>query len=1124
MITKRNSNSRLVKLIFGCFFGIIVMFSGVFGIFSLGAPAEVYAVPGETEVTETNTGEANTGTEEAGTENNAATGASCEQSLGALGWLVCPTTGKISEAVDWLYDKIEDILVINPVFAEDGQPIYEIWKYFRGITNIVFIIFLLVVIYSQLTGVGISNYGLKRSLPKLIVAAVLVNLSFIICSLLVDVSNIIGNGLRGLFESIEAATMSSMTVGTGGASHVAMAEMYSAMAGGTALAIGGGMIAFEAGAIWMLIPVALGAIVSVAAGLITIAMRQAVVALLVMIAPLAMVAYMLPNTEKWFKQWKELLTRMLVFYPAFSLLFGASSLAGWAIIVSASDGFGLLLGTAVQIFPLFFAWKLMKMSGTFLSAVNAGLHRIAAGPLATNKAWAGTHRDLTRARNLARKDAYTPSLKLRQFLENRKVERAEELAEHQATIKNRGLEYTARRHYKNGDLDGTLSKRGLRSYEDQARNMEYQRGALRHKNNMEKGFGYRAKAGSAEFRNLDRLDMANVNASDMLKAEQARTERINYENAVGFHKRMEEAMNAHMDERFRNLKDGDGNLLFDDNGNIIERSKYMPHFDSVTSKEYLESLARYTGMKEIMEGSLQDVQYVAATAAQAYDVQAKAVMTKFQKYFELVPPTRDVQLRLQEFSIDPNKKAVENIDAIIAGLRIINMRGDTDIVQGILDDVLDEGVDLGTHASQSLASFLMFDVKDNDPFLRRFGKYINLETAAVYNSHKRKQTKVTFDEYITGEYEKASEDESGMAKRPMKILMEGTSLDNVERTAYRNFDERLKKAYRRKGENGEDELDVEGYLAKRDEIQTAIGPQFISASLKYLSGSEQLKSAVKFLTGYDEKDGELKAAWDDKIWEDSDATLNDAQKKEVEEYYRKKVQGYFKDQTPAQILGMRSDYKNPITEHMTKAWLEEHPDEAREYNAKMAEIQTMYGDLPADEAAKKRKMDIAKLKAEITGKQVRSQLSKSGKLKQIYSTRRSGAANNAKDWMRDWLNLDDETEINRYLKDNAKKVKEEVKAQQAADPDYEPPRTGAYTEDDMLGFMNEIDIIHMSAKDLGEEDFYNETMEKLHEWFGRYSYIAHEYKEFYENNPTADSYELREYLKSLLGDLDNYND
>ncbi|MDO4611406.1 MAG: MFS transporter [Candidatus Saccharibacteria bacterium] len=1110
MVVKKFSKSKLAKAFFGCFFSILVLFSAFF-------TAPVYAEPAVNQPTTTETTTNNTATNNTGVTTGST---SCENSLGAIGWLVCPTTGKISEAVDWLYEKIEDILLINPVKAEDGQPIYEIWKYFRAVTNIVFIIFLLVVIYSQITGWGINNYGLKKILPKLIVTAILVNLSFLICSVAVDLSNIVGNSLRGLFESIEAATMSGMAINNG-QSHIALAEMYQSMAGGTALAIGGGVIAFETGAIWMLIPVILGAIVAVVTGLITIALRQAVVVLLIMIAPLAMVAYMLPNTDRWFKQWKQLLYKMLIFYPMFSLLFGASSLAGWAIIANAQDGFSLLLGVAVQIFPLFFSWKLMKMSGTFLGAINASMHRLAAAPLATNRAWASSHRDLTRAKNLARGDAYTPSLKLRQYLENRKIARGEETTRHLTTVKNRGLAYDAKRNYKGGDLDGVLSKRGERAYEDQARGMEYQQTVLRHSNNMNKGYGYRAKLGTIKKADLDRLDIRNVVASDLLKAEQARGEMIELDNAKGFHERMEAAMNAHFD-----------------NVNI-NTEKYKRHFADMQSEQFKEALNRYGDVSKIMEGDVDFTHYAAASAAAAYDTQNKIIMTKFQKYFEMTPPTKDLEYRIRELSLNPNKRASESIDAILAGLREVNRRGDTDIVKNIMDDILDGGLELGTHASQSLASFLMFEVKDADPTLRRFGKYINLETAKMFNEDERKEAKVTFDEYVEG-YHVEPDGKKMYAKRSMVPLMEGTGFDGVERTAYANLVSSLKKVYT-DPETGK--IDQEAYLAKRREVEQSIGPQFISASLKYLSGSEQLSSAVTFLTGYsrkqkkdandqvvvDEKGNpvyELVAEWDDK-------RLSAEERAETEKFFRDKTEKYFKDQTPAQILGMRSDYKAAINEHLTNAWLDnpDHPERRREYTARVAEIQSKYGDSPIGEAKMKRDKEMMALKDEITGKRVRKILADSGKLEQIYRTRRSGAANNAKDWMRGWLNLDNEVAINDYLTQSREEQKrayeEERKRKGAADPvmeDDEATSTRYYTEADRSAYMATIDDLYTECRDDDVEVFFEKSMGEIVGWFGEDSFLGYKFEKFYEKNQTADVFELREYLKGLLGDPTLYPD
>lgn len=352
--------------------------------------------------------------ENPGTEDQPNT---CEDQVGALAWIVCPTTGVIAKFIDAIYNVVDGLSVVPPLSMEADSPIYLVWQYARNITNIVFVIFLLIVIYSQLTGFGINNYGVKRILPRLIIAVVLVNLSFVICSLAVDLSNIIGSTLREFFTGIQQSVIAN-----GQASEIAnvpLGEIITSIISGVGIAgiaigaTGGGAALF-----WMLLPVLLGAVIAIVSGLLTIAARQALVALLIMVSPLAFVAYLLPNTEKWFQKWKQLLFQMLIFYPMFSFLFGASQLAGWALITSAHDGFGLILGIAVQIFPLVFSWSLMKMSGTILGTLNAGLRRLAAPAERGIAGWSLSHKELNRQRYLA--NSMMPGAKLRRYLDYRR--------------------------------------------------------------------------------------------------------------------------------------------------------------------------------------------------------------------------------------------------------------------------------------------------------------------------------------------------------------------------------------------------------------------------------------------------------------------------------------------------------------------------------------------------------------------------------------------------------------------------------------------------------------------------------------------------------------------------------
>jgi hypothetical protein len=166
--------------------------------------------------------------------------------------------------------------------------------------NIGFIIFFIFVIFSQLTGVGIDNYGIKKVLPKLIVGAILINLSYVICQLCVDLSNILGYGIKSIFEGL-SPSIDSITVSQEGASGTCNTHSVA----GTFILLIGIIAAITAAAILalgphILVPVFLGLIsiiIAIIFCFILLAVRKAFAVLLVIISPLAFMCYILPNTK-----------------------------------------------------------------------------------------------------------------------------------------------------------------------------------------------------------------------------------------------------------------------------------------------------------------------------------------------------------------------------------------------------------------------------------------------------------------------------------------------------------------------------------------------------------------------------------------------------------------------------------------------------------------------------------------------------------------------------------------------------------------------------------------------------------------------------------------------------------
>lgn len=292
---------------------------------------------------------------------------------GGLGWIICPVTNTLAGWMDWVFDILASFLTVRPIETGQENAMYRAWAFMRTIANVAFVIAFLIIIYSQLTSFGVSNYGIKKLLPRIIIAAILVNISYIVCSLAIDISNLLGHSIQDIFIQVR-----NSLVGTEGNSWDALSwESLSSfvLSGGTAAAVGGiavfsGIATYGViGALALLLPALVTLLVAVLVALVVMAARQAIITILTILAPLAFVAYLLPNTEKWFDKWRGLFMTMLILFPAFSVIFGGSQLAGTVIIQNADSINLIILGMIVQVAPLFITPFLIQFSGSLLGRI-----------------------------------------------------------------------------------------------------------------------------------------------------------------------------------------------------------------------------------------------------------------------------------------------------------------------------------------------------------------------------------------------------------------------------------------------------------------------------------------------------------------------------------------------------------------------------------------------------------------------------------------------------------------------------------------------------------------------------------------------------------------------------------
>ena len=784
--------------------------------------------------------------------------ATCTSQIGAIGWLICPTTGLLAKGIDALYGLIQGLLDVKPLEMKGDSPIYQVWSYMRNIANICFIIFLLVIIYSQITGYGINNYGIKKSLPRLIVTAMIVNFSFLFCAIAVDISNILGNGLKDLLAGIAESAISSGTV-DGSKTATGFYSLFNTVAaGGVGLALSFTFPGGPLGLLLALIPLIIGGIISVIVGLLVLGLRQALVIFLVSISPIAFVLYILPNTERHFQKWKKTFSQMLFFYPMFSMLFGVSKLASMVLITSATTPFGLLVGAAVQVLPLLLAAGLMKLSGSALGGISNVLNSLgnnlsghatkALSPIQEANRQKAIENAMKRQRSLNLLPWYwggalaagAANYKLRKDDENKTREdtlnayRQEEL-----DAKRRGARILYRDKYGKAiyaerslgvDKDGIEKKTQLVDPDNKVMRYTYQ-------NRVAK-----LAASANHTKTEDALgNMGDYIADNKVKNQYLETLANNqtenfleYKTAESSKRRNDHNANRFYSEVVRKA------AKIDKNGNIVNKEDYEKYVVAGAGTDAWK-VNDGTLSKEQESDRFIALQMVAADAVDAYESERRANVGKLSTYM-------DKMVTLDAFNLYKQMFKHKNIDGIIAGNNVLSRRGDYDKILKTVRTYMDDGnLKLGTDAANVLALNLM-QMKDADPTIGRLGKFINMETWA-YTSGKRQTQEVTIEQFFTGRIEdkfltnisdqQQKDKERGYStKINMATGLEGTSFAKVDRTAFDNVQDMI---------NYYDDTDPD----MGQKIRKSILPAIISAMPTYQSGSEQRRNATKLVTGLD---------------------------------------------------------------------------------------------------------------------------------------------------------------------------------------------------------------------------------------------------------------------------------
>lgn len=309
-----------------------------------------------------------------------------------VGWVICPVMRTIAKLADYGFSFInENYLKIEYSITNTDSGAYTAWEVMRTIANAVFVLIFLFVIYSQITGRNAGGYSIKRLLPRLMLSAILVNVSYFICVIAIDLSNLLGVAIldimKGITDQIGTPALSLDNAANGFKDGI-LTDLTSS-------------VLTKSGVVWILLAPVAAVIISIAvvsaAGIVLLIARKVIVAMLILVSPLLFVTYLLPNIEHYFQQWLRLFVQLLLVFPVVAFLLGTGQIISATIINVGSDGDANysvkddsyqaksggsgsattdLAAAAAAVLPLVGVWFMMKGLSSVMATAGT---RIAAG-------------------------------------------------------------------------------------------------------------------------------------------------------------------------------------------------------------------------------------------------------------------------------------------------------------------------------------------------------------------------------------------------------------------------------------------------------------------------------------------------------------------------------------------------------------------------------------------------------------------------------------------------------------------------------------------------------------------------------------------------------------------------
>ena len=279
----------------------------------------------------------------------------------SLRWLGCAVFDGLYDIANGITSAVNSLLYTpSEIFEEEAAR--KAANVFRNIGIALVVIAALFMVISEASGWQIVDaYTIRKLMPRMAIVLAAIALAWPLLRLAVELTNDLGALIHSVF--LELASEAQATGDSTGAGSSITSLLLWLLGGGGVLVVLGG-----AGLLSLIATIVLALLI----GLFVLSIRQLVVLMCIILAPIAFASYVLPGTQKLWAFWKNTFMTTLLMYPLIMGFIGAGKAMSFllgATNMSTQSNIMQLLVVIVYFAPYFMLPFAFKMAGGLMSTI-----------------------------------------------------------------------------------------------------------------------------------------------------------------------------------------------------------------------------------------------------------------------------------------------------------------------------------------------------------------------------------------------------------------------------------------------------------------------------------------------------------------------------------------------------------------------------------------------------------------------------------------------------------------------------------------------------------------------------------------------------------------------------------